>query len=99
MAKPRMTSFARFFIFLLIATPLAFFAASYINGEDGVQTLKGLVGKNDTTEEVRQKETPKTDTKVDKLADELSTCQKRNDDLYDENIQLKKELEALKTEN
>ncbi len=99
MAKPRMTGFARFFIFLLIATPLAFFAASYINGEDGVQTLKGLFGKSDQTEQVKQDDTPKSDTKTDRLSEELSTCQKRNDDLYEENIQLKKELKALKAEN
>lgn len=52
--KIRMTPFARFFIFLLFAAPLAFLGASYFRGEDGVAKIKSLLdqwsGKTQTTE-------------------------------------------------
>jgi cell division protein FtsB len=41
--KIRMTPFARFFIFLLIAAPLAFIGASYFRGEDGIAKIKSLL--------------------------------------------------------
>jgi hypothetical protein len=43
--KTKLTPFARFFIFLLIAAPLAYLGASYYNGEDGVGKIKGNVWK------------------------------------------------------
>lgn len=39
-----MTGFARMLIFLLFIVPLAFFGASYINGEDPVQKIKNFTG-------------------------------------------------------
>lgn len=41
--KIRMTPFARFFIFLMIAAPLAFLGASYYRGEDGIAKIKSLL--------------------------------------------------------
>lgn len=35
-----MTGFAKFFLFLIIAAPLAFIGASYYNGQDPFKTIK-----------------------------------------------------------
>lgn len=43
--KTRITPFARFFIFLLFAAPLAYLGASYYRGEDGIAKIKTLLGK------------------------------------------------------
>ena len=50
--KYKMTSFARFLIFMLFFAPLAYMGASYYNGEDGIQKIKNLIKfeKNNTTE-------------------------------------------------
>lgn len=42
--KLKLTGFARFFILLIILTPLAYLIASYANGEDGMKNLKQLLG-------------------------------------------------------
>mgnify|MGYP000406447454 CR=1 FL=1 len=47
MAKTRITGFARLIIFLIIFIPLAYFGASYYNGEDPVAKLKNIFGGND----------------------------------------------------
>lgn len=39
-----MTGFSRLLLFLIFILPLAFFGASYINGEDPVQKLKDVTG-------------------------------------------------------
>jgi len=46
MAKRRMklTGFARFLIVMVFAAPLAYIAASYYNGEDGIENFKRLIG-------------------------------------------------------
>lgn len=36
----KMTGFAKFFIFLILATPLSFIGASYYNGQDPFETIK-----------------------------------------------------------
>ncbi len=43
--KLRLTNFARFFIFLVIIIPAAFFGASYINGEDPKENLDKLLNR------------------------------------------------------
>lgn len=48
-----MTGFARLLIFLIFILPLAFFGASYINGEDPVQKLKDFTGWDAKGETVR----------------------------------------------
>jgi TolA-binding protein len=51
-----MTGFAKFFIFLLFAAPLAYIGASYYNGQDPLETIKSLkiFQKNDTRTEIRE---------------------------------------------
>jgi len=38
--KYKLTGFARFFIVMLFLAPIAYIAASYINGEDGLANVK-----------------------------------------------------------
>jgi len=38
----KMTPFAKFFIFLIIAVPLAFIGASYYNGQDPFKVIKEM---------------------------------------------------------
>ncbi|MCB0677203.1 MAG: hypothetical protein KDC30_10975 [Saprospiraceae bacterium] len=40
----KITGFARFMLVLIVAAPVAFLGASYINGEDGIAKLKDLLG-------------------------------------------------------
>jgi len=54
MAKYKMTGFARFFIFLIVATPIVYLIASYYNGEDGVANIKSLFEKSESTESVAE---------------------------------------------
>lgn len=42
--KLKLTGFARFFLLLLILTPIAYILASYVNGEDGLRNIKRLIG-------------------------------------------------------
>ena len=46
--KLQLTAFSRFFLFLIIFLPSLFFGVSYLKGEDGVQTLKDMVGVEST---------------------------------------------------
>lgn len=90
MSKRRLTPFARFFFALLIIVPGAFFAASYINQEDPMQTIKQWTGQEETPEktkptssesepEVRledlQKELRERDREISDLRQQLKNCQ------------------------
>lgn len=68
--KIRMTPFARFFIFLLIAAPLAFLGASYYRGEDGIAKIKSIIGllKGETqTTEIQRTEMQTTETNTTEI--------------------------------
>lgn len=52
MAKSKMTGFARLLIFLIIILPVAFFGASYINGDDPIDKLREFTGGSEGTNEV-----------------------------------------------
>ncbi|MBK8563797.1 MAG: hypothetical protein IPN76_10765 [Saprospiraceae bacterium] len=39
----RFTGFTRFFLVMLLVAPIAYIAASYYNGEDGIQKIKQLL--------------------------------------------------------
>ena len=44
MPRTRLTGFSRLLIFLIIFLPLAYFGASYYNGEDPVARIKSMFG-------------------------------------------------------
>ncbi len=99
----QLTGFARFLIFLIIATPLIFFGVTYYKGEDPIQTLQNaFAGKTEVS--VVEPESPKTATapqpsktevnsELAKLRDKMEFTEKRNTELYKENEELKSELE------
>ena len=85
-----MTPFARFFIVMLIIVPLAYFGASWYNGEDplNVRQYLGLDGQ------------PKTE-QVTVVADDKSSdadLQLRIDELEAKLKQCQDELDQLKTQ-
>jgi cell division protein FtsB len=98
--KTKLTPFARFFIFLLIAAPLAYLGASYYNGEDGIGKVKEMFGNNSEDERTETESDPSETMSVDavtaRLKDELNDKNRRLDSLYEENQRLKKELETLR---
>lgn len=49
-----MTGFARFFIFIIVATPIVYLIASYYNGEDGLANIKSLFNKSESIESVSE---------------------------------------------
>lgn len=65
--KHKITPFARLLIFLLIALPIIYIAASYINGEDGIENAKRLLGGEQTTSELIEEK----EAKIQKLEAEI----------------------------
>ena len=89
--KYKSTPFARLFIVLLFATPLAYIGASYYNGEDGIENIKNLFGINqEKTTEIVPSDTNRN------LEEENDVLMEQNKALKKENKALKKELEELK---
>ncbi|MEO1513571.1 MAG: hypothetical protein AAFV95_01120 [Bacteroidota bacterium] len=100
--KPKMTGFARFLLFLLIAGPLIFFGVSYYKGEDGVQTLKEFVGltsqapkaeRNGGSQESGATSEVLVNTKVKQLSDELADTKKRLEEALLANEKLREQVE------
>ncbi|RMF24085.1 MAG: hypothetical protein D6765_12190 [Bacteroidetes bacterium] len=83
--KFRLTGFARFLIFLLIATPLAYMGASYYNGEDGWANLKKLLGIESSAA---------TPSDTDEAVFDPSASDR---DVRLENERLKSEIDSLNT--
>ncbi|MFK7771619.1 MAG: hypothetical protein AB8F94_05745 [Saprospiraceae bacterium] len=104
--KLQMTAFSRFFLFLIIFLPSLFFGVSYMKGEDGMQTLKDMIGMESTessnNESASSSTKPVSETyvngEVKRLQDELDEKESRLKDLYQENELLKKQTEDAKAE-
>ncbi len=79
--KYKMTGCAKFFIFLIIAAPLSYIAASYYNGSDPFERFKKMEIFKSTPEEKSEKEV--------KVISRKNDSQNANDS----NDYLKKELE------
>ncbi|MFK8009596.1 MAG: hypothetical protein AB8H03_24760 [Saprospiraceae bacterium] len=103
--KLQMTAFSRFFLFLIIFLPSLFFGVSYLKGEDGVQTIKDLIGmessESSNTENAAATK-PASETfvngEVKRLQDELDEKESRLKDLYQENELLKKQADDAKAD-
>lgn len=96
MAKTRITGFARLLLFLLFFIPIAYFGASYYNGEDPVANLKGMLGMNDgaqTEQPTNQSNTPAPSN----ASNEPATFQNVQD-LRDQVSRLKTDLAIAKEE-
>ena len=87
--KYKMTGCARLFLILIIVTPLAYFGASYFNGEDGLAKIKSLFQSDErpaqrNTADVAdleqqlnrlEKDVKFYETEVTRLKQELADCQ------------------------
>ena len=51
MPKTKLTGFSRLMLFLLIFLPLAYFGASYYNGEDPIAKIKGFFGQTEASDD------------------------------------------------
>jgi len=104
--KLQMTAFSRFFLFLIIFLPSLFFGVSYLKGENGMQTLKNMIGmessESSNNESASSSTKPASDTfvngEVKRLQDELDEKERRLKDLYQENELLKKQADDAKAE-
>lgn len=108
-AKFKLTGFARFFFAMIIIIPLAYFGASYYNGEDGLANLKKMVGidlaEEDATEDtatIDRSDSKKSEDKSNDSA-EVDRLKKRISELENENEKLnqllknrEREIELLK---
>lgn len=85
-----MTPFARFFIVMLIIVPLAYFGASWYNGEDPLNVRQYL----------KLDERPKTEEAIVTADAEVPAAglQQRIDELEQKLQQCQKELDELKTQ-
>lgn len=88
MPRRKMTPFARFLIVMLFVVPLAYFGASWYNGEDplNVRQYLGLDGQKNQTEQVTVKadtQAPEADLqlRIEELELKLQQCQNELDKL------------------
>ncbi len=91
-SKYKITAFARFLIFMIFFAPIAYIAASYYNGEDGIGKIKELFQK----EENIKNETENSTKNDIQLSDSGSMSDEDQSMLQDE-IKLKDlEIKMLK---
>ena len=93
--KFRITGFARFFLVMIIVAPLAYIAASYYNGEDGIANIKRLLGIDQTEREERfvpSREEDVLNLDEDQMRKELEAQEKRLEELKAENERLRREI-------
>ena len=96
-SKYKTTGCFKFFIFLLIFVPIAYFGASYYHGVDGIGQIKEWIGAEENSN---------IETKDIKLDDELAKEQQKKieeleqkvKDLESELYRKSKELEDLKSQ-
>ena len=69
--KLKMTPFARFFLFLLVCAPIAYFGASYINDGNGLEDIKDKLGMGESKIETRKS------SQEDEATMQLDDCEKR----------------------
>ncbi len=105
----KITPFARFFVFLIFFTPLAYVGASYYNGQNGIQNIKNLIGLGESESQgqvINESASKKSDDvseefingKIDRLKDEIKQLEEKNNELHLETKSLKEELNASQLE-
>jgi len=100
------TGFTRFFLMLIIVAPIAYIAASFYNGQDGIQNIKGFLGivkkpeavdtsraKEETNGQHATYEAKSEDIRM--LKETLDSKTRLIYQLMKENIELKRKLESL----
>lgn len=97
--RVRLTVFSRFLLVMLIVVPVAYFTASYINDQNGIEEIKTYFDNNSTTETANDNKRSQTERKQpqDPQA-QIRALQIKIKALEGENKQLKTEVTRLKTE-
>lgn len=90
-----MTPFARLLIFLIIFLPLAYLAAAYINGEDGIANVKRMVGLETAPRTEAVDTRPATDAAELPAADRVARLEREIQQLEQELADRKAELREL----
>ncbi len=100
----RLTPFARFILVMIIVAPLAYIAASYYNGKDGIQEFKKLIGIEQPETPPAPVETapappaPETGEATETADPATDNLQEQYSELKAENLELKKQLEIKEKE-
>lgn len=96
----RLTPFARFILVMVIVAPLAYIAASYYNGKDGIQEFKKLIGIESTAPAPTESAPPATapvttpaEPEAESADPATASLQEQYNALKTENLELKKQLE------
>jgi hypothetical protein len=89
--KYKTTGCAKFFLILVILAPIAYIGASYFNGQDGIDNIKGIFGTSKNTSEVDD------GNDIYKLKNQLSKYQKDAEFFEKEMQRLEKELAACQS--
>ncbi len=107
----KVTGFTRFFLVMLVVAPLAYLAATYYHGQDGLKNIKDFLGIENTVEQNESVNPETTETSEVKtvnqnqpdaaleaenrrLKEELEYKTKRIEELFRENEELRRKLEA-----
>ena len=101
--KVKTTGFARFFLIMIIVAPLAYIGASYYNGEDGIEKIKNLFKRGETTESA---EGTKDDTRgggglfggSSNLSRQIEELRAENEELRERLSEQEQEIQELKRE-
>jgi len=75
MPKTKLTGFSRLLLFLIFFVPVAYFGASYYNGEDPVANLKALLGTEQTTAQTSRNENARLKRDLAIANEKLARCQ------------------------
>lgn len=94
----RVTGFTRFFLFMLIVIPAAYFGVTYYKGEDGLQMLKEMLNMEQKTEVVADTDNSSTNSDCATLAKENSELTQRLSEKSEQVSKLYEEIDALKEE-
>ena len=103
MKKHKMTGCARLFIALLIIAPIAYLAAAYYNGQDGLQNIKDLIGigkesdRQSKSNDVYENTAADLQKTIDDQKKTIEELEKANKQLRDDNALLRKEIDGLKS--
>ena len=90
----RITGFARFLFAMIFIVPAAYIGASYINGEDGIENIKELVGLNETNSTQTIEEAP-TNPRPSNTQEETNTSNSTIE-FSSQKEQLERDLEYYK---
>lgn len=100
--KYKMTGCARFFIVLIILTPLAYIGASYYNNEDPIENIKGLlgIGADEQADNGQDNTFTETDANLEELLEErdrrIRELEKQVNRLENQIREKDNEIESLK---